>query len=362
MGNLGEPFEPLARWHRPTARRAGLRCAVAVLLFGATTPLAAELADDLGAFRLAGLLHLGAALVLAPPVVWRGWVARLSRPPGPSRRRSWARRARSWGGRRPLVVAVVAGGSVGPVLLAAGLARTSSAVLASLLLNLELVATTVLAAALFREPVARRVATGTALVAVAGAGLVWSAPLPWAGALLVVAACGCRAVDNCATALLDGVTPQQVALAKGGLAGAFNLAVGLVATGLPGAGAALAALAVGAAGYGVSITLWLPAARDLVPGRAQLVFASAPFLGAVVAWTAFTQPVGGGQVAAGALAALGVVLAAGAPAERSEPRYEAFDPADEPFADDVEGAGRYGYLDEYDELFDEGLVPARRVS
>jgi len=356
MGNLGEPVEPLARWRRPTDRRARLRCALAALLFGATMPLAAELADDLGAFRLAGLLHLGAALIVAPPVLWRGWVARAARPLGSPRRR---RRLPPWSGLRPLVVVVAAGGAVGPVLLAAGLARTSSAT-AALLLNLELVATTVLAAALFREPVARRVGTGTVLVAVAGAGLVWSAPLPWAGALLVVAACGCRAVDNCATALLDGVTPQQVALAKGALAGAFNLAVGLVVAGLPGAGAALAALAVGAAGYGVAIALWLSGAPDLAPGRAQLVFASAPFLGAAVAWTAFAQPIAGGQVVAGALAALGVGLAAGAPAERPEPHYEAFDPADEPFADVVEGAGRYGYLDEYDDLFDEGLVPARR--
>jgi drug/metabolite transporter (DMT)-like permease len=268
-------------------------------------------------------------------------------------------------------VVVVAGGLVGPVLLAAGLARTSSAT-AALLLNLELAATTALAAAVFRGPVARRSAAGASLVAVAGAALVWSAPLPWTGALLVVAACGCWAVDDCAAALLDGVTPQQVTLAKGVLAGGVNLAVGLVVAGLPGAGPALLALGVGAAGYGVSIALWIGGARDLGPDRAPLVFASAPFMGAVVAWTAFDQPITGPQLVAGLLAAAGVALVA-VPARRPEPRFAAFDPASSPAftavivddrddADDlaVEGAGHYGYLDEYDDLFDEGLVPLRR--
>lgn len=276
------------------------RCAVAALLFGATTPLAAELAGDLGAFRLAGLLYLGAALAAAP------WVLGARRRGRPAPRPAPASRVAVL----PLAVAVVVGGAVGPALLAAGLARTPSAT-AALLLNLELVATTALAATVFREHVGRRVAAGTALVAVAGAALAWSGrPEPRLGALLVAAACLCWAVDNCVTAVLDGVTPEQVTLAKGVVAGGANLVVGVLAAGLPGAGPTAAALAVGAVGYGLSITLWVGGARDLGAARAQLVFASAPFLGAAVAWTAFAQPVTGRQLAAGAVAAVGVALVA----------------------------------------------------
>ena len=66
------------------------------------------------------------------------WIAR--RPEGGALRRDW----------RPLAVAIVAGGAVGPALLTAGLVDTPAAT-ASLLLNMELVATVVLAATLFRE-------------------------------------------------------------------------------------------------------------------------------------------------------------------------------------------------------------------
>ncbi|HEY8546468.1 MAG TPA: DMT family transporter, partial [Acidimicrobiales bacterium] len=378
------------------------RCALAAVLFGATTPLAAELADDLGALRLAGLLHLGAALVVAPAVLWARAVRSLTGPRrdarGPASPPSRPRhRARNAG---PLAVVVVTGGLVAPVLLAAGLARTSSAT-AALLLTLELAATTALASILFREPVARRVTAGATLVGLAGAALVWSAPLPWVGALLVVASCGCRAVDDCAAALLDGVGPRQVALARGLLAGAVNLAAGLVVAGVPAAGPALAALAVGAAGYGVSIGLWLGATRELGPDRAAPVLAAAPFVGAAVAWGVFAEPVTTAQLALGPVVALGVALAV-APVRRPAPARTGFDPASPAFSADVLGpedlvawgrgdapvdredpaaargtdagddeevgvgagrdtdAGVHGYLDEYDDLFDEGLVPLRR--
>src|SRR5687767_6639867 len=100
-----------------------LRCAVAAGLFGATTPLAARIADDTSAPVLAGLLYLGAATAVLPIV---------------GRRRVERAAVRRGAGR--LAAAVVAGGLVGPLLLAAGLALTPGAT-ASLLLNLELVAT-----------------------------------------------------------------------------------------------------------------------------------------------------------------------------------------------------------------------------
>ena len=55
---------------------------------------------------------------------------------------------------RLVAVAIVAGGAIGPALLTAGLVDTPAAT-ASLLLNLELVATVVLAATLFRSILAQ---------------------------------------------------------------------------------------------------------------------------------------------------------------------------------------------------------------
>lgn len=57
---------------------------------------------------------------------------------------------------------------MGPLLLALGLARTPAAS-ASLMLNFELVFTTLLAGLLFQEYIGPRIAAGTGLVVLAGA-------------------------------------------------------------------------------------------------------------------------------------------------------------------------------------------------
>lgn len=272
-----------------STRRGMARCAVAAVLFGVSAPLASRLAADLGAFSLAGLLYLGAAIAVLPVVV--------RHPPVPSAlRRSMPR----------LSVAVVVGGAVAPVLLAAGLGYVSAAT-ASLLLNLELVFTIVVAGLVFHQHIGRRVTAGGALVVVASVLLGWSSDqqLAW-GAVLIAGACLCWAVDNSVTAALDTIAPAQITLAKGIVAGSVNLLIGLaIEGGLP-ARAVLGALVVGAFGYGVSITLWVTGARDLGAARGQLVFATAPFVGAVVAWTVLDEPVTAREIVAAVIAAAGV--------------------------------------------------------
>jgi drug/metabolite transporter (DMT)-like permease len=268
------------------------RCALAAALFGATTPLAARLADDTSAPVLAGLLYLGAAIAVAP-VVARSGVDRAA--------------LRLGGGR--LAAAVVAGGLIGPLLLVAGLSRTPPAT-ASLLLNLELVATTVLAALVFREHIGRRVAAGTALVVAAGLTLGWSGePELRLGALLIVGACIAWGVDNCVTADLDQVTPATITLVKGVVAGGTNLLIGLAVGGsLPAAGDLAAALVIGMLGYGASITLWVSGARQLGAARGQLVFATAPFLGVAIAWFALGDGIRTAEVVGLGLALVGVAF------------------------------------------------------
>ena len=58
----------------------------------------------------------------------------------------------------------------------------------------------------------------------------------------------------------------------------------------------------------LSITLWVAGARDLGAARGQLVFATAPFIGAIVAWSVFGDPVTARQVVAFVIAASGVAF------------------------------------------------------
>ena len=208
------------------------------------------------------------------------------------------------------MVAIVLGGAVGPALLTAGLVETPAAT-ASLLLNTELVATVVLAATLFSEHLGRNLIGAAALVTLAGVLLVWD---PGASvnvsALLIVGACACWGVDNSVTSRIDQVSPQHVTFLKGLVAGSVNLALGLAITG---AGdvrgwSVFAALAIGAFGYGMSITLWVRGAQQLGAARGQVIFATAPFIGAVLAWVVLGDAIDAVQVVSMLIAAAGVAL------------------------------------------------------
>lgn len=275
--------------------RSGVgRCLLSALLFGASAPLTSKLAGQMPTLMLAGLLYLGAALAVLP--------ATARRPP--------TREALvlEW---RPAAVAIVAGGALGPALLVAGLARTSAAS-ASILLNLELVATVALAATLFREHLGSRVLIGAGLVFTGGVVLVWEpGSTSSVGALLIAAACLAWGVDNGVTAKIEQLAPEHVVLLKGLVAGTANLLLGwAVAQGTSGVAfvEVVLALLIGAGGYGVSITLWVKGARDLGAARGQLIFATAPFIGASIAWIGLAEPVEMVQLIAIALAATGVAL------------------------------------------------------
>jgi len=264
---------------------------LAALLFGASTPAASVIAENMKPLVLAGLLYLGAALAVSP---W--WVSR--RPDGGALRRDW----------RPLVVAIVAGGAIAPALLTAGLVHTPAAT-ASLLLNMELVATVVLAATLFREHLGRNMVGAAVLVTIAGVLLVWE---PGASvsldALLIVGACVFWGLDNSVTSRIDQISPQHVTFLKGIVAGSVNLLLGLLLTGAGNVNAwsVLGALIVGAFGYGASITLWVRGAQQLGAARGQVIFATAPFVGAVLAWVVLADAVDAVQIVAMVIAAIGV--------------------------------------------------------
>jgi drug/metabolite transporter (DMT)-like permease len=271
-----------------------MRCAIAAILFGLSTPAASILADDASPFALAGVLYLGAGLAVLPSV--------LRRPPSAA---AWRH------DRRAALGAVVAGGAVGPVLLMAGLSETSAAS-ASIMLNLELAATVVLAATLFREHLGPRLLLAAATVTVAGVILAWDSGAGFsAGLVLVAAACVAWGFDNGITARIDQLSPEQVVLLKGAVAGAVNLAIGVALSGGDiglDPGEVAGALLIGAAGYGLSIVLWVKGARELGAARAQVIFATSPFLGAAAAWTLLGDAVHVDEVCALALAAVGVAL------------------------------------------------------
>jgi drug/metabolite transporter (DMT)-like permease len=268
-------------------------------LFGASTPLAkALIGGGLDPWLLAGLLYLGSGAGLA-------LVTLVRRAGLPSAEAPLRRADLPW-----LGLIVLAGGVVGPVLLMLGLARTEAST-ASLLLNLEGLATMAIAWIVFRENVDRNLLLG-AFAILAGALL-----LSWRGgpgglgigALAIAGACLAWGIDNNLTRKLSSADPVQIAMIKGRAAGAVNLCLAIsLGAAAPGAGAIAAAGIVGFFGYGVSLVLFVLALRHLGTARTGAYFSMAPFIGAALAVALFGEPITPQLVGAAILMAIGLYL------------------------------------------------------
>ena len=285
-------------------------------LFGISTPFAKLLlGDGVSPWLLAGLLYFGSGLGLAILQAMRR-ASGLALAEAPLRRADLP-----W-----LVLVVLSGGAVAPVLLMLGLAMTTASS-ASLLLNLEGLATMALAWVLFGENVDRRLLAGAAAILAGAILLSWQggpAGFGW-GAAAIAGACLAWGLDNNLTRRLSAADPVQIAMIKGLAAGAVNLILALiVGAQLPTAGAIGGAALVGFIGYGVSLVLFVLGLRHLGAARAGAYFATAPFIGALVAIALLGEPLTFQLVLAGALMAIGLWLHL-AEAHEHEHRHEAFE-------------------------------------
>jgi drug/metabolite transporter (DMT)-like permease len=286
----------------------------AAALFGLSTPVAKFLLTDIDPLLLAAVLYLGCGIGLA---LFR-FARRLLRPgfvaeAGPTRA-DWP-----W-----LLGAIFFGGVLGPILLLTGLSLTA-ATTTSLLLNLESVFTALLAWFVFRESVDRRIALGMAAIALGALVLSWQgsgAAMAGAGALsrgllgplAISGACLAWALDNNLTRRVSLLDPTLIAMLKGLVAGVVNLGLAFALGHGSGAlimgvsGEILIAGLVGMLSYGVSLVLFVLALRDIGAARTGAYYASAPFIGAILAVAALGEPVTAQLLVAGALMLVGLWL------------------------------------------------------
>jgi drug/metabolite transporter (DMT)-like permease len=285
-------------------------------LFGASTPFAKLLlGDGISPWLLAGLLYLGSGIGLSIIHLGRRAVG-LASAEAPLRRADMP-----W-----LALVVLSGGAIGPVLLMIGLTTTPASSTA-LLLNLESLATMVIAWVAFRENVDRRLLIGAATILAGAVLLSWqSGPGGFGlGAIAIAGACVAWGLDNNLTRKLSAADPVQIALIKGLVAGAVNLALALVAGAyLPTISALGGAMLVGFLGYGVSLVLFVLGLRHLGAARTGAYFSTAPFIGAMLAVAMFDEPITARLIGAGCLMAIGLYLHL-SEAHEHEHQHEAID-------------------------------------
>ena len=271
----------------------------AAILFGITAPMSKLMLGEIDPWMLAGVLYLGAGLGLGA-AHWGRRVVGLPSVEAPLRQGDLP-----W-----LVLVVLFGGLLGPVMLMLGLSRTDAAT-GSLLLNLESIATMGIAWTLFRENVDRRLILGAACILVGAVTLSWQdgALHLDLGGLLIAGACLCWGIDNNLTRKLSAADPVQIAMVKGLVAGATNIALAAaLGAPAPGIGPILSGGMLGLIGVGLSLVCFMLGLRHPGAARTGAYFSLAPFIGAAVAIMVLGEAMTAQFLVAGGLMAFGVWL------------------------------------------------------
>lgn len=244
---------------------------LAAIFFGASAPLSKMLLGEIDPIVLAGLLYIGSGVGAGAFVLIRKWSGNGQAEAGLKRKDF------PW-----LLGAIIAGGIAAPIVLLFGL-KDSPAATASLLLNFEGVATTLIAILFFREAVGRRAWWAVGLITAAAILLTWNRTGSWGfslGELGIIAACVFWGMDNNFTRNISAKDPLMIVTIKGLAAGSFSILLALIlGRSFPGMKSIFLALLLGSISYGASIVLFVYAMRALGAARTSALFGLAPFIG-----------------------------------------------------------------------------------
>lgn len=259
-----------------------LQAILAAILFGASAPLTKMLLADMQPVMLAALLYLGCGaglfiLRLLLKLVKKAAV----------KEAGLALSDLPW-----LAGTIAAGGVAAPIILMHSLKNTPAAT-ASLLLNFEGVATSLIALLVFKEAMGKRIWSAIGLITIASIILTWDKNSAWGlslGAIGVLLTCILWGLDNNLTTKISAKDPLSIVTVKGLTAGSVSLGISLsIEKGGPQLHTIFAALVLGFFCYGISTILIIPAMRNLGAARTSGFFGSAPFIGAVISLCLFKE-------------------------------------------------------------------------
>lgn len=284
-----------------TEKKATFFALLAAVLYAVNAPVSKLLLREVPAAVMAALLYLGAGT----GVFLMGIAQRLSgrkQEERPLTKREL-----------PYTAGMVALDIAAPMLLMAGLARTTAAN-ASLLNNFEIVATAVTALVVFREAISKRLRLAIALVTASSLLLSFEdmSSLSFSrGSLLVLLACVCWGFENNCTRMLSSKDPMEIVVIKGFGSGLGCLVIAFaMGERLPGATLCICALVLGFVAYGLSIYFYICAQRYLGAAKTSTYYAAAPFVGAGLSMLIFWEAPGLTYLAALAIMLAGTYFAA----------------------------------------------------
>ncbi len=260
---------------------AGILLAIlAAALYAINSPFSKLLLDYMPPTLMAGFLYLGAGLSM-------GIIALLRKIKKPVRQQEHITKTDL-----PYTLAMILLDVAAPIFLLIGLSHTTAAN-ASLLNNFEIVATALIALAIFKEKISPRLWIGIIFVTLSCTLLsledVTSLRFS-AGSLFILLACVCWGVENNCTRKLSAKDPLEVVLLKGVFSGLGSIIIGLcIGERISSLWSVLAVLAVGCVAYGMSIFFYVYAQRLLGAARTSAYYAIAPFIGTLLSLLMFWE-------------------------------------------------------------------------
>lgn len=261
-------------------RRGIFFALLAAALYAINSPLSKILLEFMPPTLMAGFLYIGAGLGM-------GAVALVRKACGTEKRE-----AKLTAKELPYTVAMILLDIAAPICLLFGL-RSESAANVSLLNNFEIVATALIALAVFKEKISLRLWAGIVFVVLSCALLSVSdfSQLQFSyGSLFVLLACICWGLENNCTRKISSKDPLQIVLLKGFFSGLGSVVIGLcIGERVIAVWSVFAVLAVGFVAYGLSIFFYVHAQRLLGAARTSAYYAIAPFIGTLLSLAVFRE-------------------------------------------------------------------------
>jgi len=284
-----------------TNTKGMLLAVLAAALYAVSSPLSKILLDFMPSTLMAGFLYLGAGIGMTGILLLRKLF---------NRKKSEERLTKK---ELPYTIAMILLDIAAPICLLYGLKSTAAAT-ASLLNNFEIVATAVIALAVFKEKISPRLWAGIVLITLSCAVLSVKdlSSLKFSfGSLFILLACICWGFENNCTRKISSKDPLQIVLLKGVFSGLGSIVIGLcLGERTTVLWSVFAVLGVGLLAYGFSIFTYVYAQRMLGAARTSAYYAVSPFIGTALSLAIFREMPACTYFIALALMILGAWLAA----------------------------------------------------
>lgn len=261
--------------------KTGIFLAVlAAALYAINSPLSKLMLEHMPSTLMAGFLYIGAGTGMCFIAMFR------------KIRKKQTLETRLTKRELPYTVAMILLDIAAPICLLFGLKSTTAAN-ASLLNNFEIVATAVIALAIFRERISPRLWFGILFVTLSCAILSFEdiSSLKFSyGSLFIIVACICWGFENNCTRKISSKDPMQIVLLKGIFSGTGSLIIGfIIGERITVIWSIFAVLGIGFVAYGLSIFFYVYAQRLLGAARTSAYYAVSPFIGTLLSLIVFRE-------------------------------------------------------------------------